>query len=217
MRVCHDIVFTSTLDIRCEDSEDFEYILSRIPEAAKIIEERYSFFNKDSLIWKSWKDGQGLINPPMYPDMVEGVEEYCNLIHKPDITCCLKGFFLSLVTPPSSSSNRYIIDFGGDIYAQGEWPILIEGTKIKLKTSPSHRTAIFSSGNYGRRGEHIRIFGDRPQKAQLLTCIFQDTRPGELASWDAYTTLAYSQYPVGRSEGVTKIYNYGDAGQDIEL
>lgn len=73
-----------------------------------------------------------------------------------DMTCMMKGYAIDIIRSIMDKANidKYIIDFGGDIYGNNvNYIARIDGTSIDLTLSG--KSSVFTSGNTEKRGNHV--------------------------------------------------------------
>jgi nucleoside 2-deoxyribosyltransferase len=85
------------------------------------------------------------------------LEDYSEYFLPADCTCAMKGLAIDKIARYliSLGHNRFLIDFGGDIFSYNtRLPIKIEGTRYSINL-PRGKWSVFTSGNNLIRGKHI--------------------------------------------------------------
>lgn len=176
-------VFTSELIITSPDKTFEQRLMDKSWSIESYIVGNFSFFH-DSLV----RQGRKVFPSTLSEYYRRKIERYSDGIL--DMTSCLKGEFLyRLIEDEDLSMRRFLIDFGGDILGRGRHEIRIESSFTEIVTNGLF--SIFTSGNGGRRGEHIKC---RVQRSGTLTEIFrmEEGDLPRLADYDCYTTLRYA-------------------------
>ena len=202
-------VFTSTLMIHSTD-KSLEYdLVEASREVEQYIDETFNVFNPKSearLEKLNFKIGDYLCSCSNSAlSCVDSLEKIVKDYSKRmkfghyDMTCCLKGLLISLVFGKVFSRykvERYfnsscIVNFGGDMFGYNfSEPVSIEGCNLKFIPPERFGWACLTSGNFGRRGQHIYPTSGKIDKRSLT--LAGSANFGDMAYLDALTTYLYS-------------------------